>query len=87
MKLFKLKKMGTIILTLLIALVFIAPSSAFAEKEVAAGDAGLGAGAAIGPLGIAAIAAGTLAAVVVIAESVTDSDSTSSHTTSDHIAD
>ena len=79
-----LKKTGIFIFSLLIAVIFITPSSVIAQSGAEVGGAGLGAASAIGPLGIAAIAAGTLGLVVIVAESVTDSDSTSKHTTPDH---
>ena len=79
-----LKKAGTIILSLLFVFVFLTTSSALAKNGTEVGDAGLGAAGGIGPLGIAAIATGTLAAVVIVSESVTDSSSTSNHTTSHH---
>ena len=84
MKIFKpktLKKAGTLILSLVIAFVLMTPAGALAQDKSGAevGGAGLGAAGAIGPVGVALIAVGTLAAVAVIAEAVTDSDSTSKH--------
>lgn len=75
----RLKRAGILIFSILLAFVFITSGSALAQTGAAAGGAGLGAAGAIGPLGLAAIAAGTLAAVIVVAESTTDSDSTVSH--------
>ena len=83
-----LKKSCRVIFSLLFVFVFLTFSSVTAQEGSAtgasAGDAGLGAAATIGPLGIAAIAAGTLAAMVVIADAVTDSDSTTQHVTPSH---
>ena len=83
-----LKKSGTIILSLLSVFVLLSSGIAMAQEGApsgaAAGDAGLGAAGTIGPLGMVAIAAGTLAAAVLIAEAVTDTDSTAQHVTPVH---
>jgi hypothetical protein len=74
------KKKGAFVFSLLLMLALTTSGLAFGQEGgttgAGMGNAGLGAAGTIGPLGVTAIAAGTLAAVVVIAESVTDDNST-----------
>jgi len=77
-----LKKISTTILLLLF--IYVVPSNVLAETNAGVGDVGLGTVGTISPLGVTAVAVGTLTILAVIALTVTDSDSTSQHSTTTH---